>query len=206
MEFLQDPNVIYLFLAGGFVFAVLALASPGTGFIELGALTVLGVAGWSIITYDLPINWWALILVVVGAILFAVAVILHKPWPLLAAAIFAVVLGSAYMFQGETWYLPAVNPFLAGTVALLTGGFFWIVGRKATEATLARPTHDLDGMIGQIGEAKTHVHQDGSVQVASELWSARSEKPIRENTRVRVIGREGFTLLVEALEHEKSKD
>ena len=36
MDFLQNPNVAYLLLAGGLVFAVLALAAPGTGVLEIG--------------------------------------------------------------------------------------------------------------------------------------------------------------------------
>ena len=49
MEFLQNPDVIYLLLAGGLMFAVLALAAPGTGFLEIGAIFVLAIAGWGAI-------------------------------------------------------------------------------------------------------------------------------------------------------------
>jgi membrane-bound ClpP family serine protease len=38
MEFLQNPNVVYLLLAGGLIFAVLALVAPGTGVLEIGAV------------------------------------------------------------------------------------------------------------------------------------------------------------------------
>ena len=38
------------------------------------------------------------------------------------------------------------------------------------------------------------------MQVAGELWSARSLKPIQAGKMVRVIGREGFVLLVEKSE------
>ena len=38
MEFLLDPNVAYLLLAGGLIFAVLAILNPGTGLIEVLAL------------------------------------------------------------------------------------------------------------------------------------------------------------------------
>jgi membrane-bound ClpP family serine protease len=44
---------------------------------------------------------------------------------------------------------------------------------------------------------KTEVATTGTVQLASELWSARSVKPIPADSRVRVINREGFTLVVE---------
>jgi membrane-bound serine protease (ClpP class) len=203
MEFLQNPNVVYVLLAGGLMFAVLALAAPGTGVLELGALFILGVAGWSIAYYNLPINWWAVLLLVTGSILFLLAVFKTKAWPLLAGAIVAIVLGSAFLFSGSPWFIPVVNPALAATVSILSGGFFWVVGRKSIQASLARPTHDLGGLIGKVGEAKTHIREEGTVQVESELWSARSETPVPSGQRVRVIAREGFTLLVEPIQEEQ---
>ncbi|MFO3797593.1 MAG: NfeD family protein [Anaerolineales bacterium] len=44
------------------------------------------------------------------------------------------------------------------------------------------------------------MYHEGTVYVHSELWSARSRKPIQAGRPVRVIGREGFVLLVEELE------
>jgi membrane-bound serine protease (ClpP class) len=73
----------------------------------------------------------------------------------------------------------------------------WIAVRKYIEAAHARPRHDLDGLVGQIGEARTRIHEDGSVQIAGELWSAHSVLPIAAGTNVRVIRREGFVLVVE---------
>ncbi|MCK7480821.1 MAG: hypothetical protein M0C28_29115 [Candidatus Moduliflexus flocculans] len=38
MDFLLNPNVAYLFLLAGVLMAMLALATPGTGFFGIGAL------------------------------------------------------------------------------------------------------------------------------------------------------------------------
>jgi membrane-bound ClpP family serine protease len=59
------------------------------------------------------------------------------------------------------------------------------------------PVHNPDALIGQIGEARTEIHAEGSVQAGGELWSARSEKPIKMGSAVRILGREGFVLVVE---------
>jgi membrane-bound ClpP family serine protease len=69
--------------------------------------------------------------------------------------------------------------------------------QKTLQASQALPSHDLSTLIGQIGEAKTRIHSEGSVQVAGELWSARSEKTIPNGSPVKVVGREGFVLVVE---------
>jgi len=141
----------------------------------------------------------------IGAVLFFLSVRRSRALPLLAASVLAIVLGSAFLFSADHWYIPAVNPVLASTVSVLSGGFFWIVGRKAIEASEARPTHDLEGLIGMTGEAKSRVYNEGSVLVNSELWSARSEQPIAEGAWVRVVGREGFTLKVEPVETQPPK-
>jgi membrane-bound serine protease (ClpP class) len=59
------------------------------------------------------------------------------------------------------------------------------------------PVHDLEGLIGATGVAKSTISEEGSVQVAGELWSAKSDEVIPEGSQVRVVGREGFDLKVE---------
>jgi len=80
---------------------------------------------------------------------------------------------------------------------LCVAGFLWIAVRKSIEAATVRPSHDLGALVGQVGEARTKVHDDGSVQVDGELWSARSEQEIPVGSPVRVVRREGFILFVE---------
>ena len=88
-------------------------------------------------------------------------------------------------------------PLVALLASGLVAGFLWIAVRKSLEAASMRPSHDLAGLVGQIGEARTKVEEDGSVQVAGELWSARSEKPIAAGSPIRVVRRDGFVLIVE---------
>jgi membrane-bound serine protease (ClpP class) len=200
MDILLDPNVAYLFLAGGLVLVVLALLAPGTGLLEAGAFLVLMLAGWE--TLNLPVNWWALVFLLVGAGLFVLALRKPRQWGWLVAAILALVIGSAFLFRSERWWIPAVNPFLALIASAFSASFFWIAARKILEAWQSRPSHDPNRLIGKYGEARTAIHQEGSVQVSSELWSARSEQPIHSGKRVRIVGREGLVLLVEAEESE----
>ena len=195
MEFLLNPNVAYLLLAGGLVLAMLALLSPGTGALEIGALFALMLAGLEMVR--LPVNWWAFIILMTGVAIFVLALRKPRGWILLAAAILALVVGSAFLFRGERWWVPAVNPFLATVVSVFSGGFFWIAYRKILEAWQSRPLNDPDRLIGAFGEARTLISDSGSVQVSSELWSARSEQPIPVGAQVRIVGREGLILVVE---------
>ena len=199
MDFLLDPNVAYLLLAGGLTFAMLALLSPGTGLLEILALFTLLLAGFGI--YNLPINLWSLVVMVSGAVMFVVAVFRAKGnWAFLIISIVAIMAGSVFLFSGEIWWKPSVNPLLAAIVSLATGTFFYFAARKVMEARSVIPTHDLNSIIGEVGEAKTVIQSEGSVQVAGELWSAWSRDRIPAGSLLRVVNREGFILEVEAVE------
>lgn len=204
MEWLTNPNIIYLLLVGGLALGVLALAAPGTGVLEAIALLTLGAAGWLIAGSALPLNLWTLAVLLLGAALFVLAVRRPRQIILLALSILALVVGSAYLFAGDEWWMPGVNPWLAAVVSALLGGFFWMAARKAIEAEKARPNHDLAGLIGATGETRSAITNEGTVYADGELWSARSAgpgngSPIPAGAPVRIVGRDGFTLIVEPL-------
>jgi membrane-bound ClpP family serine protease len=197
MEILVNPNVAYLILVVGVVLTIMALFAPGTGILEVSALFVLLLAGWEMT--QLPINIWALVLLVLGVIPFLLAVRKSHNLIYLAVALVAFVIGSAYLFQGEEWYLPGVNLILAIVVSVLASGFIWFAATKVLETEKLTPTHDLSQIIGEEGEAKTDITDEGSVQIGAELWSARSKTKIYAGSMVKVVKRDGFILEVEPL-------
>jgi len=195
---LLNPNIAYLFLVSGVLLIFFALVTPGTGFLEVGAFFMMALAGYAI--YSLPIHLWALILLLMSVLPFVMAIRSKTRRGLfLGSSIVGVIIGSAYLFRGEG-LAPAVNIFLVMIVSLLMGGFLWFVITKTLEALDVLPSHDLDSLKGRIGEAKTDIHGEGSVQIAGELWTARSEKLISTGTRIRVTNRKGFILDVEEIE------
>ncbi|HKG52920.1 MAG TPA: NfeD family protein [Anaerolineales bacterium] len=194
MDFLLDPNVAYLILLGAVLLAMMSLATPGTGLLEIGALFCILLAGYSI--YRLSFNWWALILLGLSIIPFFYAIQKPKRELYLALSILLLIIGSVFIFP-RTENQAVVNPLVAVVASVLVAGFLWLAVRKSMEAAGVRPAHDLDALIGKIGEARTKVEAEGSVQVDGELWSARSEKTIPEGSSIRVIRRDGFVLIVE---------
>ena len=195
MNILLDPNLAYLLLLVGTLLGLLALVTPGTGGLEIGSLFCLLLAGYAITQLDF--NLWALILLILSVIPFVYAIRKPKRELYLAASILGLVVGSADLFLGEKWWIPGVNPILATVASLMYAAFVWLAVRKSLQALLAPPTHDLSALVGQVGEAKTRIHEEGSVQVAGELWSARSKSPIPAGRQVKVIARDGFILEVE---------
>ncbi len=194
MEFFLDPNVAYLMLLVGILLSMLAIVTPGTGMLEVGAFFALALAGYAV--YNLNINYWALVIILLSVIPFVMAVHTPRREYLLALSLLGLVVGSVFLFARENG-LPAVNPALAVAASALMTGFLWIAVRKAMQAALEQPIHDLGTLIGQMGETRTEVRDEGSVQIDGELWSARSEHAIPAGSHVRVISRDGFILVVE---------
>lgn len=193
--FLLNPNVVYLVLVLGFLLAIMALLSPGTAVLEVLALFSLIFAGYGI--YNLAINLWALLVLLLGVIPFLLAVRRYRRPVYLLLSILSLAVGSSFLFRGDSWWQPAVDPFLAIAVSILAGGYVWVITTKAMEVVATPPAHDLSALVGQVGEAKTDIHQEGSVQVAGELWSAYSDQPIQKGSRVRVLEVQGLSLHVE---------
>jgi len=196
MDFLLDPNVAYLILLAGVLRGFLSLVTPGTGLFEAGALLCALVSTYTI--YNLSFNLWALIILGISVIPFLYAIQKPKRELFLLLSIFLMVAGSVFIFPASNGGM-AVNPFLAVMASTLVAGFIWVAIRKSMEAAMVRPIHDLDGLIGKVGKARTVINSDGSVQVDGELWSARSENSIPEGSEVRVIRRDGFVVLVEKI-------
>jgi membrane-bound serine protease (ClpP class) len=197
MDFLLEPNVAYLILLAGVMLGFMALVSPGTGLFEIGAFFCILLAGYAV--YRLSFNWWALALLVCSVVPFIYAIQKPQRELYLGLSILLLILGSVFMFRSATG-LFAVNPAVAVLASALVTGFLWLAVRKSMEAAGARPSHDLNGVLGMSGEARTDVHDEGSVQVGGELWSARSENPIPKGSPIRVVRRDGFVVVVEKVE------
>lgn len=194
VDFLLNPDIAYLILVIALLATMMAVLSPGTGVLEIFTLFMWLISGY--IIYNMPVNYWALGLLLLGVVLFLLSLRKLKNLGYLALSIAAVIAGSIFLFDQPGWQ-PAVNPVLAVIVSVFAAGFVWIVAQKALEADRIRPTHDLEALIGETGEAKSIINDEGSVQVAGELWSAKSDQPIPEGSQVRVVGRDGFNLKVE---------
>ncbi len=197
MEWLT-PNLAYLLLITGTVVLIFAILTPGTGLLEITALFLLFGAGYS--ATQLAVNAWAIALWVAGAVFFGFSV-WHKRratlWLVLALVVITV--GSVFIFRSPSGG-SAVSPWLALTTSALVVGFGWIIARKVLEAEERPPVHSLDRLIGEIGEARTPINPEGTVYVAGEDWTARSDTPIPKGAAVRVVGRSGLILKVEKVE------
>ena len=194
MEFLLDPNIAYFVLVLAILFVLIALVIPGTGVPEVLALVSLLFAGYAV--YHLSVNWWALGLLLLSTVIFYFAVRGPRRGLWLALSIVGFTSGSLFFFPAQNGWI-SLHPALAAVTSVLFASALWFSAGKVVQVFRSRPMLELTALIGECGETRTDVKEDGSVQVASELWSARSEKLIPAGRVVRVVGRDGFILIVE---------
>lgn len=195
-SFLLNPNVAFVVLVAGFILAVLALFSPGTGLLEIGALFMFIIAGYGIAS--MPINWWALVILVLGVFPFLLALRWVRRWWFVLIAIVALVVGSVFLFKSENGIL-AVNPWLAALTSVVSISFLWLVGVRGIEA-MRQPKADPNDIVGKVGVARTDVQMQGTVYIGGEEWSARSVDFIPAGSPVKAVRREGLSLVVEKAE------
>ena len=194
MDILLDPNVAYLVLLGGVVLGFLAIVTPGTGMLEVGTVFCVLLASYA--AYHLSINGWAIAVMLLSIIPFVYASRRSGRELYLGLSILMVIIGAVFVFpRSETQ--AGVNPVVAIFSTSFVAVFLWLAVRKSAEAAQLKPLHDLNELVGQSGRTRTAVNSEGSVQVAGELWSARSDQLIPENCSIKVIQREGFVLVVE---------
>ena len=198
MEFLLEPNVAYLLLLACVMLTFLAIVTPGTGMLEVGALFCIALAGYAV--YNLSFNWWALLLLGISMVLFVYAIQKPRRELYLGLAIVLLVVGSVFIFPAQAG-LFTVNPLVAILSSVMVAGFLWFAVRKSIQAADMTPTHNLDRVVGKVGEARTAVQGEGSVFVGGELWSASSNNLIPAHSRIRVVSRDGMVVVVEQENH-----
>ena len=194
MDFLLNPNIAYLLLVVTTFLVLTAIAVPGTGIPEIAALFSLVLSGYAV--YHLSFNGWALALLLLSVVPFFFAVRGPRREMWLALSILGLTVGSVFFFPAQEGFI-SVHPVLAIVTSAIYAAFLWISIRKTLQIAQTKPMQDISAVIGERGESKTPVQAEGSVQVVGELWSARSEKPIPAGSRVHVVGRDGFILIVE---------
>jgi len=187
------PNLIYVLLVAGVGLTAVAALTPGTGILELLALAAWALAGAG--TLALPLNLWALFVVLLGGGLFLFSLRSKKAGAWLVLSGTAMTVGSAFLFRGEDAGI-GVHPFVAIGASVSTMAFFWFAIRKAVDAHRAPPALDPSQLIGMVGEVRTALDPTGSIQVGAELWTAWAETPVAVGSRVKVVGREGLILTV----------
>lgn len=197
-----DPNVIYLALVFGLWLGVTGAYIPGTMVIEGLAVVVLG--GVALALFNMPTNWLAVLLLVVGVSGFIIVPFLKREY-----ARFALVglvlqgLGGWMLFDGMQ-----VSPLIIALTLALPLVYHQFVLLPLLDKSRAQPVMDEDTLlIGARGRVVRALDPTGTVQARGELWTATSYdgKRIPAGREVLIVERDGLQVYVEGVKPKRAE-
>lgn len=196
-----DPTIAYVLVVMAVFMSIVTFVLPGTGVPETITVLLI-VAAWWVIS-NLVLNTVALGITLLSLVPMYFAFKNQKYQKLyLFVSLVLLIGGSVFLFvdkQGR----PLVDIWIAVIVSSIFVLFVWLLFTRGVSILKAKSSMDPDTPVGRIGEARTDLAPKGSVYVNGELWSAKSDKHIREGQAIKVIDREGFTLIVTKAENSK---
>jgi membrane-bound serine protease (ClpP class) len=196
-----DPNVIYLTLIFSLWIGVTAAYIPGTGLIEVLALAGLAIS--FVLLRQLPTNWLAALVVVVGVSSFFVMPFIKQRYAALAVGGLALQgIGGLLLFDGLI-----VSPFaVALTLAIPLAYHQWAL-MPVLRNMSQQPIQDRDdSIIGMQGRVVREINPLGTVHVDSELWSASSDEHLQPGDPIIVVERRGLQLVVERFKRKREEN
>ncbi len=202
LSVLANPNLAYLLLLAGLAGIAIEFYNPGAIFPGVAGAIALILAMLAFQT--LPINWAGLLLILLGCGLLIAEIKVVSHGILTAGGIVALTLGSIVLFDSPAPYLRASLLVIVPTVLTLAATFLVIIA-LGVRAQYRRPLGGVEGLIGEVGEARSRLAPEGKVFVHGEYWTARSAAPVEAGQRVRVTGMTGFVLEVEPADQPPSK-
>jgi membrane-bound serine protease (ClpP class) len=190
---------VYLLLVVGLGMLLFEVFQPGFGVAGLAGVitTVIGAVG----AFILPVRWWAVALVVLGLLLYAVDTALAGFGPVTAAATVTFAAGSWWFYAAPALQLPA---WLIASATLSALVFFVLVMTTVLRAQAGPEGTDVAELIGRTGVVRSMLNPEGHVYIDGALWRARAAggatDAVRVGTQVRVAEVDGPVIVVAALE------
>ncbi len=192
---LTSPSVVFLLLLVGLSLMVFEFFTVGVGL--AGATGAAAVAGALYGASHLPVNSWALGLLVLSTFGFAVDVQAGRQGFWTGIGVVGFLAGGLKLFGGSS----ALDVPLWLVVLLFVGQIVFMVGGMtvAVRNRFSIPTVGRDSMIGELGEARTELNPDGVVTVRGAPWRARTHRgrPVSPGGAVRVVAVDRLVLEVE---------
>lgn len=195
-----SPPVAYLLFLIGLSLLVFEFFTAGVGIAGVvgAGSTILACYGLA----ALPARGWAVALLVLAMVAFAVDVQVGIPRFWTGVGIVLTIVGSFWLYepiQGTSIW-PSWIALIPGIVGVMLA---FIVGMPSmTRTRFATPTIGRDWMIEAEGVAVDAIDPEGIVRVGDAEWRARTNRatPIPAGEPLRVVAIDGVTLEVEPLE------
>jgi len=189
------PEAAFFFLVMGLTVAAFEFYAIGPGLAAATGVISLLIAGYGLSV--LPIRWWALVLVVLGLLVYTAEFQRRSFGILSILATGALVAGGLFLTDAA----PQITPSPWGVVlTVLAAIFFYLIAMPVVaRSRFSTGTIGRDRLIGCTGSALTPLDPEGIVEVDGARWSARShrEAGINQGDPVTVTAVQGSMLEVE---------
>jgi membrane-bound serine protease (ClpP class) len=192
---LSSPSIAYFLLLAGLCLIVFEFYTAAIGL--AGATGAVAVVGAFVGFSHLPVEWWALALLLVAIVGFAIDAQAGRTGAWTVIASLSLIVGSIFLYGGSSrldvrWWVLLLT--FAGVLL-----FMMAAVPAAIRARFSTPTVGREGMVGELGTAEVDVDPDGVVRVRDALWRARTNRatPVRAGDAIRVVEIDGLVLEIE---------
>lgn len=195
---LGSPTVAFTLLVLGALAVCLEFAAPGTTiFAGVGVVLLIGAL---IGLFMLPVQPWALLLLLLGLMCMGAEFFVASHGGLAVAGLVLVVIGGLNLIdQTQAPGVQASPVAVLGTGGLL--GVFVALGAVLAVRSRRQPVRvGEESLIGRVAEVRRALEPEGMVFLDGALWQAVSENgDAATGEAVRVVGRHRLRLIVERI-------
>ncbi len=181
---IANPNLAYILLMIGLLGLFFEFSHPGAilpGVLG-GISLLLAVFAFQI----LPVNYVGLGLIILAVILFILEIKVQSFGMLAVGGIAAMIIGSLMLIKAPIAELrPSLRFVLPVVLGLSLIVLFLLT--LVFKAHRRRSFSGREGMVGEIGTARTDLSPAGTVFVHGELWEAEAAEPVRAGEKVKVV-------------------
>ena len=194
LSVIADPNIAYMLLSLGGLGIYFELSNPGA--ILPGVLGAIFLVLAFFALSVLPTNYAGIALVALSILFFIAEIKVVSFGLLTVAGVVCLTLGSSMLFKSFDPALQVSRDIVVGVVvsAIAVVG---LLSYLVFQTRGSRVATGLEGLVTEVGVARSDLVPTGKVFVHGELWNARSSDEIHAGESVRVVGVHGMMLEVE---------
>ena len=193
LKAISDPNIAYVLMTIGMIGLMAELYNPGAILPGIVGGISLILAFYSLQT--LPVNYAGVFLVLLGMIFLVLEITVMSYGILAIGGVISMILGSI-LLMNEDFPFYQISWTVILPMVTISVAFTFLVLKFGVKALRERTTTGSEGMVGQIGLAKTNLTPKGKIFIHGELWNGMSEEPVEAGHPIEVIHIEGLTLHV----------
>jgi membrane-bound serine protease (ClpP class) len=196
LALITNPNVAFILMLIGVYGLILEFFNPGAVAPGLVGTICLLLALYALAL--LPINYAGAALVLFGVALMVAEAHIGAFGALGVGGIAAFVVGALLMFPAPAPGFALSDGVVIGA-AIGSAAVFLVLLAVGLRARKRPVVTGGEALLGSEGETLSWQDREGRVRVRGEIWQARADAPLAAGSRIKVVGRDGLVLRVEAI-------